>query len=192
MHVGRGRIGAVARIAIALGLLAGFGFMPAEGVSAQEHTVHVLLSADPGAPSAAAIVEGFDFSAGGTPPLAGMAAESAVDAQYLVPKRASGAFAEYLASHPNTPRARLERYIVIRYSDSSNLVAARNALLADPDVEHAHIPAQADFTVPASPTIRNAVAATIYAQSQASWRTSLGRSGLRKVPKTRSHSGKSL
>lgn len=132
--------------------------------------MHILLSADAGTPSAASIVEGFDFAAGGAPPLAGLAAETPIDAQYLLPVRATGAFAQYLANNPDTPRARLERYIVVRYSASSNVPNARDALLSDPDVEHAHVPASADFAVPPGNLHDKALSPDLPSTLQGDWR----------------------
>ncbi len=107
---------------------------------AEDKTLHVLLSADPLAPTAEEIVEGYDFSAGSDPPLAGLKAEQAVAAEYLVPVRAQGTFAVYLDQNPDSARARLERYIVLHYTPESVLGNAASALAADPDVEHVHIP----------------------------------------------------
>lgn len=89
-----------------------------------------------------------------------------------MPIRASGAFKAYLDAHPDTARARLERYIVVRYAPNSNLVAARNALLADDNVEFAHPVAPAEFTVPPS-TATRALTAALPAQQANDWRAPL-------------------
>ncbi len=134
----------------------------------------MLLSADQNAPSAASIVEGFDFAAGGSSPLPGLAAESPQDAEYLIPTRATGAFAEYLSAYPDSPRARLERYIIVQYPGGANLTSARNALLADPAVEHAHVPAAAHFVVPPGIVATRALSASTPAQAAGDWHGTIG------------------
>ena len=139
---------------------------------AQEHTLHVLLAAGQDAPTPQEIVEGYDFSSGGPPPLSAFVAHPPEDAEYLLPVRASGAFKAYLAAHSDSARARLERYIVVRYPSGANLTAARNALLADDNVEFAHSVAPAEFTVASSLTTR-ALQSILPAQAASDWRTPL-------------------
>ncbi|MCI1709233.1 MAG: S8 family serine peptidase [Chiayiivirga sp.] len=107
------------------------------------------------------------------PPLAGLTAESPDDAEYLLPRRAAGAFKEFLDANPTSARARLERYVVIHYSSGSNLVNARNALMADPNVEYAHVPPPAEFALPPATSAQRLLAASAFAQSATDWSTSL-------------------
>jgi subtilisin family serine protease len=116
---------------------------------AQEKTLHVLLSADPNAPSAQQLVEGYDFASGSPPPLTGLAAESPQAIGYLIPQRASGTFEQYLEANPQSPRARLERYVVVTYPPSANLANAIAALSADQHVDHVHEPLSSELALPA-------------------------------------------
>ena len=111
-----------------------------------EQYVHILLSDSGGAPSPQDIAEDFDFSSGNPPPLQGLKAEHPIGAAYLVPVRARGAFLAYLDAHPESPRAKLERYLIIRYTDSANVNAAVDALSNDPHVEYATEPLPMEFS----------------------------------------------
>jgi serine protease len=130
----------------------------------------VLLSADPNSPTAAEIVEGYDFASGLPPPLAGLAVESPVAVEYLIPQRATGKFAEYLAARPDSVRARLERYVVVSYGTQANLNNARNALLADSNVDHAHAPPSVEFNVSSNGAPMPASQKAVWQD----WRSSVG------------------
>ena len=56
-----------AKTLLALSLAGAF----AGAVQAEDKVLHVLLSADQNAPTAESIVDGYDFAAGGPPPLIG-------------------------------------------------------------------------------------------------------------------------
>ncbi len=143
--------------------------------------LHVLLSGSPYAPTAASIVDGYEFAAGAMPPLIGLGAETPMEAEYLIPKRASGAFGAYLVDHPDTARSRLERYIVVHYDASTNLLTARNALLADPNVEHAYIPASPKFAVPSGAHIRLTLGLVATTQVSTDWSAPLNVSAAWKI-----------
>jgi len=113
--------------------------------SADEKVLHVLLAGDANAPTAEMFVDPIEFAAGNTPPVLGINAPIPYKAEYLLPKRAVGDFRWNLVSHPDTPRARLERYIVLHYEPGVNLLGTIAALQADPNVLNAHEPPAAHF-----------------------------------------------
>jgi hypothetical protein len=102
-----------------------------------EREIHILLSADRRAPTVEQIAS-FDFSSGRPPPLAALTVESPFDADALIKHRASGDFLSYLRSYPNTARAKLERYAVVRYKATANIERALVALRREAYVQKAY------------------------------------------------------
>jgi hypothetical protein len=116
--------------------------------AADAKPVYVVLSAAPTAPTPAMVVEGWNFSAGASPPLFGLNASQTAELAYLLPVRASGAFLSFLLANPNSPRARLERTIIVYYVPSANVPAAITSLQGDPHVLSASEPVSFDFGLP--------------------------------------------
>ncbi|MFB9067331.1 S8 family peptidase [Pseudofulvimonas gallinarii] len=104
----------------------------------------MLLSTDPAAPTPDQVVNGWNFET--KSPTPGLAVGSPVGAWYLLPLRASGDFKDLLEQQPNTPRARLERYIVVEYPDDPNAAAGMLALQADPNIEAVSAPISFQFS----------------------------------------------
>ncbi len=59
---------------------------------------------------------------------------------YATPLRAEGDFRAWLDAHPESPRARLERYLVVHYDAAIDLRRVIEDLRADPWVEAAYEP----------------------------------------------------
>lgn len=116
--------------------------------AADPRPVHVVLSDAPAAPTPEMIVDGWNFSAGASPPLFGLNASQTAELGYLLPVRASGAFLSYLIANPNLSRARLERTIIVYYVPSANVPAAITALRSDPNVLSASEPVPLNFGLP--------------------------------------------
>lgn len=72
----------------------------------------VVLSAEPGAPTPDEVVD-FDYRGGQAPPLRTMAGFLPNRVEHFLPYRAGGDFGNWIAENPNTPRARMERRIII-------------------------------------------------------------------------------
>jgi serine protease len=100
--------------------------------------ISVLLSGANGAPTPENIVQ-HDFASAAKPPLAGLEAEQPIAAAFLMLPRAEAEFSSYLRESPDLPRAKLERYVVVTYSNGSDVDAALQALKSDPFVTHAHL-----------------------------------------------------
>lgn len=99
----------------------------------ERHQLYVLLVTDSGAPTSHDVVENWDFTS--TAPTPGLDAGSPVSAWYLLPFRADGKFRARLKADPDSPRARLERWIVVEYSAEADRTIALAALEADANVE---------------------------------------------------------
>ena len=78
------------------------------------HVVELLVTTAPGAPTAEQIVAYF-AQPRGAPPLRGLAAENPLSAEFLIAGRADGDFLRMLQAHPDSVRAKLERYLLIAY-----------------------------------------------------------------------------
>ena len=102
--------------------------------------VNVLLSQAPGAPTADEVIDFLENGGGSEPPLQSLLVGSPVGAHYLLPFRASGDFKRMLEEKPDSPRAWLERFIVIQYSADTNLENVVNALRVDEFVVSATLP----------------------------------------------------
>ncbi len=102
-----------------------------------EREIHILLANDPRAPTVDQIAA-FDFNSDRPRPLAALAVESPFDADALIKPRATGDFLGYLKTYPETARAKLERYAVVRYKGSANMERALTALRAERYVKMAY------------------------------------------------------
>jgi serine protease len=102
-----------------------------------EREIHILLANDPRAPTVEQIAD-FDFSSDRPRLLAALAVESPFDADALIKPRATGDFLGYLKTYPETARAKLERYAVVRYKADANVERALTALRAERYVKMAY------------------------------------------------------
>ena len=129
---------------------------------AEDKEFYVLLKVAPDAITAEDLVEGYDFASGQPPPLAALNAQPALGASYLLPLRAIGHFAQYLASQPDSARARLERYVVLHYAAQVDSSAAYAALQADPAIEYAATVQEIAADVPSGGFAAAKAASTIW------------------------------
>ncbi len=115
--------------------------------AAGEQLVEVLLSTDPGAPSPQDVMGYFFLSPppGGPPPLQAFSTAMPDSVTYLLPRRASGDFLAWLDANPDSVRAKLERYLLIRYSASADIQTALASLRSDTYVVAAYLPHPAEF-----------------------------------------------
>src|SRR5690606_35173842 len=65
---------------------------------------------------------------------------------YLLPLSAEGDFKERLLLHPDTPRAKLERYVVIVYPNHTDLDGVMAALEDEPGVDAVGAPKPLSFS----------------------------------------------
>lgn len=93
----------------------------------------VLLAPGASAPTPAAFVDGVNQ---GRLPLKSLSPENPVQARFALPQRATGDALKELAANPDTPRARLERYVVLTYPPGTDLEKVKQALASDPAVLH--------------------------------------------------------
>ncbi len=150
-------------------------------VSAQsnEKILLVLLSASPGAPTPQMMAEPVEYSAGYLGALSsGFTAENPSRAYYLLPRRATGDFAEWIDANPNEARSKLERYILVSYPISANLQNALAALANDSNVLYAFAPEEINYdssaldaATPPQPWIREKSVAGSPGQA---WRSDIG------------------
>jgi len=107
----------------------------------QSPAVEVLLTTAPGAPTPDQLVDYYRrIPRSGEPPLQGLSAGNPQQVQYLMPVRASGDFLAWLQANPNSPRAILERYVVVLYPPGTDTTQPLAALRADPFVAAAYVP----------------------------------------------------
>ncbi|HEV8238859.1 MAG TPA: PKD domain-containing protein [Thermoanaerobaculia bacterium] len=98
---------------------------------AEEKELIVLLSPDVHAPSAEEVVDKFRNHQ----PLPGsLGTGSPTDVRFGITERAKGPLRDEIEVDRDSPRGRLERYIVLRYPASANLDSIRRSLLKDPNV----------------------------------------------------------
>jgi len=136
---------------------------PGWGQPAEERVrLHVLLAGHDDAPDPADIVEVWDFSS--PPPTPGLAFEIPEATWYFLPRRARGDFLQRLEANPDTPRARLERYIVVEYAPTVDLKAVTAALLDDTNIEAVIEPVAFDWSS-ATEAGRGAGSATNYGRA---------------------------
>ncbi len=108
-------------------------FPGAEQPEATPNELIVLLAASPGGPKPEEVVE----RAQRRQPLpAGLGAGNPRNVKFGLAHRASGRMRELLEADPESPRARLERYLVFTYPEGSNLDAIQLALELNPHVLH--------------------------------------------------------
>ena len=106
--------------------------------------VYVLLSNTPGAPTVEQLAA-FDFRSDKAPPLVSLAQFRPLAAYSLMHERAGGAALRYLQRNPETSRARLERYVVLRFPLSTPIREAFAAIERDAYVQHIHYPTKLSF-----------------------------------------------
>jgi hypothetical protein len=109
------------------------------------HAIELLLRLDPGAPTAEDLVE-YSARPDGAPPLDAFAAIPPDSVVYAMPMRAEGDFREWLDANPESPRARLERYLIVHYAEPIDLRLVLEALRADRYVEWAQEPIPLHFS----------------------------------------------
>jgi hypothetical protein len=121
--------------------------LPVAGHSSDpgERMVEVLPSTAPGAPSAEQIIDYYARPVD-TPPLGALRSFRPASVDYLLPVRAEGAFREQLQTKTSSPRAKLERYVVMLFPEGTDVDAAVAALQADPFVESAGRPLREEFS----------------------------------------------
>jgi subtilisin family serine protease len=109
------------------------------------HVIELLVTTAPDAPTPEDLVAYYQNPVG-PPPLDGLAVETPKTVQYLLQRRAAGDFLAHLREHPDSARARLERYLLVLYPEGANLQNALAALRADPYVERANEPIATAFS----------------------------------------------
>jgi subtilisin family serine protease len=108
---------------------------------ATQPLLFVLVSDAPGAPSPAAIIDYLQSNRAAAAPIQALAAQAPLRATYLLPSRAKGDFLKWLQAHPESARAKLERYLIVQYPQTADVEAALTALRKDPFIEAAYTPA---------------------------------------------------
>ncbi len=99
----------------------------------QPNELIILLSAESSTTTAEELVD----LASRNEPLPGvLGADAPRDARFLVSDRARGATRQANLLQPNSPEARLQRYVVLRYPESTDIVDLARRLRADPDILH--------------------------------------------------------
>jgi subtilisin family serine protease len=107
--------------------------LPDVGQGPANRELIVLLGAGPGIPSPEEVVDSARQGRG-LPGELGVGSPKAV--RFLLPDRLTGTARQRLLSNPESPRARLERYIVLTYPESAPLDVIQSALRAHPWVLH--------------------------------------------------------
>lgn len=109
--------------------------------------VAILLNNASSAPSPQQVVNYHsNTSHSRAPPLASLAATNPETVAYLLPLRSNGDFAAFLAAHPESARAKLERYLIARYPTGATAEAALNSLSLDPAVAIAYAVPSSNFS----------------------------------------------
>jgi subtilisin family serine protease len=104
----------------------------------------VLLAHGPGVPTPEEVVE----SARRRDPLpGGLGVGAPQSARFGLTRRTTGSAREQLLAEPDSPRARLERYLVLSYPAAANLEAISKALTANPFVLSVEENTSASFSV---------------------------------------------
>lgn len=113
----------------------------AQTTQPSDQIIEVLVSTASGAPTPQQLVVYYSTkSPTGPPPLQGLTVENPQQVMYLLPIRATGDFLARLQAHPDSVRAKLERYVLVLYPQGANIANALSALRADPYVASAHQP----------------------------------------------------
>jgi subtilisin family serine protease len=102
--------------------------------------LYVLLSEEPGAPSPADVIDYLQSAKTASPPVAALSAQNPQRAYYLLSVRATGDFLAYLQANPESPRAQLERYLVVEYPQGADLASALSTWRKTTFVEAAYPP----------------------------------------------------
>ena len=111
--------------------------------------VFVLLSNAQGAPTVEQLAA-FDFRSDKAPPLRSLEQFRPLAAYSLMHERASGAALRYLQRNPETSRARLERYVVLRFPLSTPIREAFSAIERDAYVQHIYYPIKLNYAAEAN------------------------------------------
>lgn len=113
---------------------------------AEDRTILLLLKDVPGAPTPAQIVAYTNtWPHAPNPPLQAFLVKDPQAAPYLMEDRATGDFLAWLQANPNSARTKLEAYLLTVFPSPNDIPEALAALQADPYVESASVPLQADF-----------------------------------------------
>ncbi len=110
-----------------------------------DHIVELLLTSAPWAPTPEQIVA-FYQDPRGIPPLASLNVISPLGVDFLLPDRADGDFLRNLQENPDSPRAMLERMLLVRYAAEIDLTQVLDTLRLDPLVEGAVEPIPLHFS----------------------------------------------
>jgi serine protease len=120
---------------------------PARAQQTPDTYIEVLLSTSPGAATADDVFTYFEFSPPATPPpLQAFSSVAPQGAEYLIPLRARGDFKSYLAANSSSVRAKLERYLLVRYDASISASLALSSLTSDPGVASAYLQEAVEFS----------------------------------------------
>jgi len=138
----RRRVPVMAVLAACLG---GSVSLDARAIDGVPETIELLVSSAPGAPDPQRIIE-FAARPEGAPPLSSLALVRLDDAQYLMRERAEGDFLARLRENPQSPRAKLESYLILALADGEDAERALALLRADPLVEAAFMPRVSDVS----------------------------------------------
>lgn len=123
-------IGIITGLGILLGTTRGWSAPPADaGQGPEKRELIVLLTTDPDAPSPEEVVESVRQR---RPLPGGLGGGAPYEARFVLTHRAQGAVRERLLQEPDSPRARLERYIVLSYPAPADLEEIRKALETHP------------------------------------------------------------
>ena len=134
------------------GLFLMFAFVVSPSiVLAQEtsHVVEVLLSGAPGAPTPDEVVYWVDTSPGGSPPLEAFNSVAPTGVTFLLSYRANAELTAWIEENPESPRARLERFILVKYPADVDVEGAIASLRNDPSVESAYESEPVEFSAAA-------------------------------------------
>lgn len=120
-------------------------------VWAQEssHVIEVLLSSAPGAPTPDEVVDWVDTAPGVNPPIEAFSAISPSGATFLLSYRAGAELGAWIEENPDSARARLERFILVKYPIYIDVEAALATLRDDHSVESAYVSEPAEFSATA-------------------------------------------
>jgi hypothetical protein len=136
-------------VAFALSLIFALASATAPAQDVQpDQTIAVLVTTEPGAPTADELVTYYEGPHLPPPPLQGLAVGDPLFITYLMPVRPQGDFLAFLQAHPDSAEAQLYRYVVVVYPSGTNLAAPLAALRADPHVLAAYAMLGWGFSTP--------------------------------------------
>lgn len=113
---------------------------PAQAQMGKTPEVLVLLHEQPTAPTPGDVIDYLESGKTTPAPLQALGAQSPQRAYYLLPFRASGDFLAWLEANPDSPRAKLERYLVVQYPAAADLSTAMAAWRKETLVEAVYLP----------------------------------------------------